>query len=67
MKEKWILEVLADLRNFADDQKLTKLTEQLDDTIHVAMSEMMQQKKGTVFAESRPEKIREFLRPAVIV
>jgi hypothetical protein len=67
MNEAWILEVLTDLRKFADEQNLAKLTEHLDDAIHVATSEMKQQHKETVFAESHSEQIREFLRPAVIV
>lgn len=39
MSQEWIVNVLQDLRNFANQNQLDKLAEHLDDTIHVAVAE----------------------------
>lgn len=40
MSQDWIIDVLADLKSFAQKNQLDRLSEQLDDTIHVAVSEL---------------------------
>lgn len=40
MTEYWMIDVLADLRKFAENNSMAKLVEQLDDTIHIATTEM---------------------------
>lgn len=40
MRSDWILDVLADLRSFADANALPLLAEQLDDTALIAMAEI---------------------------
>ena len=40
MRNEWILDVLADLRGFAQDNNLQLLAEQLDDTAIVAVAEI---------------------------
>lgn len=39
MRSDWVLDVLADLRSFAQANDLPKLAEQLDDTALIAMAE----------------------------
>lgn len=39
MRSDWILDVLADLRSFAETNDLPRLAEQLDDTALIAMAE----------------------------
>jgi len=39
MRSDWVLDVLADLRNFAQANDLPKLAEQLDDTALIATAE----------------------------
>ncbi|KIN71389.1 hypothetical protein Z949_549 [Sulfitobacter guttiformis KCTC 32187] len=39
MRSDWILDVLADLRSFAEANDLPKLAEQLDDTALIATAE----------------------------
>lgn len=41
MTEHWMIDVLADLRKFAEKNSMAKLTAQLDDAIHIAASEMV--------------------------
>lgn len=43
MSQEWMIDVLQDLRNFAAQNKLTQLSEQLDDTIHIAVAELTAQ------------------------
>ena len=43
MKHSWMLDVLADLSAYAQKNDLTALAEQLDDTRHVAVSELVAQ------------------------
>lgn len=43
MQNQWILDVLADLRAFAQLNGLERLAEQLDDTSLVATAELMSQ------------------------
>ena len=40
MQHDWIIDVLSDLRTFADNHSLGRLTEQLDDTILMAAAEI---------------------------
>jgi hypothetical protein len=40
MQHDWIIDVLSDLRTFADNHSLGRLAEQLDDTILMAASEI---------------------------
>jgi hypothetical protein len=40
MQHDWIIDVLSDLRTFADNHNLGRLAEQLDDTILMAASEI---------------------------
>lgn len=40
MRSDWVLDVLADLRSFAEANALPLLAEQLDDTALVAMAEI---------------------------
>lgn len=67
MTELWMIEVLADLRKFAKNNSMGKLAEQLDDTIHVAASEMAPQMGEIKNAEQRSDEARDFLRPAYVV
>jgi len=43
MKDDWILDVLADLRAFANSNGMGSLAEQLDDTMLVAAGELVSQ------------------------
>lgn len=47
MKNEWILDVLADLRAFAQDHHLPALSEQLDDARLIAASELAAQCEGS--------------------
>ncbi len=67
MTENWMIDVLADLRKFAKTNKMGKLVEQLDDTIHIAAIEMAPQNGGNNTAELRPNETTDFLRPACFV
>lgn len=40
MSQEWMIQVLRDLRSFAAENGMHGLAEQLDDTIHVATSEV---------------------------
>lgn len=40
MQHDWIIDVLSDLRTFADNHSLGRLAEQLDDTILMAAGEI---------------------------
>jgi hypothetical protein len=67
MTENWMIDVLADLRKFAKNNSMGKLAEQLDDTIHVAASEMTPQMEEVKGAEQCSDETRDFLRPAFVV
>ena len=47
MRNDWILDVLADLRAFAQSSDLPLLAEQLDDTALVALAEIAAQEERT--------------------
>ena len=47
MKNEWILDVLDDLRSFAQDHRLPALSEQLDDARLIAASELAAQRERT--------------------
>jgi hypothetical protein len=47
MRNDWILDVLADLRKFAQANDLPLLAEQLDDTAHVATAEIVARDEGS--------------------
>jgi hypothetical protein len=51
MAQEWMIDVLLDLRNFAVKNDLTELAEQLDDTIHIAVSELTVKAPNGVVAE----------------
>ena len=40
MQHDWIIDVLSDLRTFADNHEMNRLAEQLDDAILMAVSEI---------------------------
>lgn len=48
MKNKWILDVLADMRAFARTNDLPRLAEALDDTALIAAAELEDQQPLTV-------------------
>lgn len=48
MRNKWILDVLADMRAFARANSLPRLAEALDDTALIAAAELEDQKPATV-------------------
>ncbi|MEB8387120.1 hypothetical protein OO012_07770 [Rhodobacteraceae bacterium KMM 6894] len=54
MKNKWILDVLADLRQFARANDLSVLAEQLDDTCLIAASELASKTEGHATHDGRP-------------
>ena len=47
-KNDWILDVLADLKAFASSNGLTAISEQLDDTMLVAASELASRKDEVI-------------------
>lgn len=51
MSQEWMIDVLQDLRNFAVKNDLAELAEQLDDTIHIAVTEITWKAHGGVAAE----------------
>ena len=51
MHNDWILDVLADLRSFAQQNGLTVLAEQLDDTRLVAATELASKVEGSMADE----------------
>lgn len=67
MTENWMIEVLADLRKFAKSNSMGKLAEQLDDTIHIAASEMALHTGEMKVAEHYTDETGDFLRPALVV
>jgi len=48
MNNEWMIDVLADLRNFAAKQAMLELAEHLDDAILVATVEIRNQSRGRV-------------------
>jgi hypothetical protein len=48
MTNEWMIDVLADLRNFAAKQAMLELAEHLDDAILVAALEIRDQDRGRV-------------------
>jgi len=48
MTNEWMIDVLADLRNFAAKQAMLELAEHLDDAILVATIEIRDQGRGRV-------------------
>ena len=47
MRSDWIIDVLADLRSFAQANDLPLLAEQLDDTAHIATAEIATRDEGS--------------------
>lgn len=47
MRNDWILDVLADLRSFAQSNDLPLLAEQLDDTALIAVAEISGKNEGS--------------------
>jgi len=56
MTEHWMIDVLADLRKFAEKNCMSKLTAQLDDAIHIAASEVagVEQKSNKKIGPKQP-------------
>lgn len=54
MQNEWILDVLADLKTFAQKNGLGVLAEQLDDTRLVAATELASTGEGTGLHDRRP-------------
>ena len=48
MKHSWMLDVLADLSAYAQKNELSALAEQLDDTRHLAVSELVKLAEATM-------------------
>ncbi len=67
MTENWMISVLADLRKFAKDNRMAKLAEQLDDTMHIAASEMACECEHVDIPDCCPGDTPEFLQPAYVV
>jgi hypothetical protein len=67
MTENWMISVLADLRKFAKDNHMAKLAEQLDDTMHIAASEMATESEQLDIPDRCPGDTAEFLQPAYVV
>jgi len=58
MTQEWMIDVLTDLKNFAQTNGLMALAEQLDDSILVAVSELKLNTQDTVtVGGSRPKDI----------
>lgn len=57
MKNEWILDVLADLRQFAQVNDLSVLAEQLDDTCLIAASELASKTEGHAAHDGRPASV----------
>lgn len=51
MSQEWMIDVLQDLRNFAVKNDFVELAEQLDDTIHIAVTELTGKAAQSVAAE----------------
>jgi hypothetical protein len=54
MKNDWILDVLADLKAFAQSNRLSALAEQLEDTALVAAAEIASVREGLP-SDAKPE------------
>ncbi len=54
MQNDWILDVLADLKTFAQNNGLGALAEQLDDTRLIAATELTLTREGTPTHDDRP-------------
>ncbi|WGI20966.1 hypothetical protein [Amylibacter sp. IMCC11727] len=62
MSQEWMIDVLQDLRKFAIRNQLTELAEQLDDTIHIAVTELVKKTPDRVAAEQNAESPRSVPR-----
>ena len=51
MSQEWMINVLQDQRSFAAKNEMTVLAEQLDDAIHIAVTELTVQASENVVAE----------------
>ncbi len=67
MTEYWMINVLADLRKFAKDNRMGKLVAQLDDTIYIAASEMTPDDEPIESVDYRTDDTPEYLQPAFVV
>ncbi len=61
MKEVWMIDVLADLRKYAENNQMSVLADQLNATIHVAAKEMAPEVGEKVFVGCRTDKVRSVL------
>ena len=57
MSQDWIIDVLFDLRKFSQKNNLVLLSEQLDDTIHIAVAELTAKARDSAVADpyARPD------------
>lgn len=62
MSDEWIIDVLIDLRKFAGKNKLGRLAEQLDDTIHIAAAEISERAQGSGLSERHDSQDRSVYR-----
>ncbi|GGA23713.1 hypothetical protein GCM10011498_25770 [Amylibacter cionae] len=62
MSQEWIISVLKDLKNFANQNQLGRLAEQLDDTIHVAVAETTTKARNIAAAEGDAKSNRDVSR-----
>jgi hypothetical protein len=67
MTEKWMIDVLADLREFAKDNCMGTLVKQLDDTILIAASEMAPLSEPVNIVDHRLDDKPDYLQPAYVV
>ncbi|MFK5998277.1 MAG: hypothetical protein QM492_09225 [Rhodobacterales bacterium] len=66
-EKKWVIDVLSDLRNFARDNRMRKLAEHLDDTIHVAAFEMSKYQGEADGSEPALKKVAGYKPPSYVV
>jgi len=66
-EKKWVIDVLSDLRNFARDNRMRKLAEHLDDTIHVAAFEMSTYQEDGDRSELTMKKVAGYKPPSYVV
>ena len=67
MTETWMIDVLTDLRRFANENQMARLADKLDDTINVAAGEVARHAGGMQRAEYCAEEIGDVLRSPVAV
>lgn len=56
MSQEWMIDVLIDLRKFAEKNDMPRLSEQLDDTIHIAASAIAENVRKSTVSEPHDNK-----------